>query len=196
MPEATRVTLLRHGEVAGPPHVFRGASDEPLSERGRAQMLAVVAGLGRLDAVAASPLRRCRAVAAEIAAARGLQLAVLPGLAEMRFGAWEGLTTDQAAARDPDAWSAWRSHAGTAAAPGGETLAGFRRRVLAAWAAWLADADGGHRLLVCHAGVMRVLLQATLDLPDHALYRVALPEAARCQVSVLAGHAPVLLSLN
>lgn len=195
-PEATLVTLLRHGEVAGRPHVYRGALDEPLSERGRAQMQAAVARVGPFDRLAASPLRRCREPAEAIAAGRGLALEVLPDLAEMRFGAWEGLTPAEAAAADPVAYAAFRRYADEAAAPGGETLGAFRHRVLMAWQAWLADGQGGHRLLIGHAGVMRVLLQAVLDLPDAALYRIALPEAAGFQVSVLPGHAPILLSLG
>jgi broad specificity phosphatase PhoE len=194
--EATRVTVLRHGAVAGRPYVFRGASDEPLSPEGRARMFAVTATLGPLDAIATSPLRRCRAVAEELAGVRGLPLAILPDLAEMRFGAWEGRTGAEVAVSEPDAYAAWCRFEDTASAPGGETLGAFRRRVLAAWSTWLADAGGGHRLLVTHAGVMRVLLQDLLALPAAALYRVALPEAAHFQVSLLPGHAPILLSLN
>lgn len=194
--EATVVTLLRHGAVAGRAHVFRGASDEPVSAEGRTQMLAVAAALGPLDRIATSPLRRCRAVAEEVAAARGVPLDVLDGCAEMRFGAWEGRTGAEAAAAHPNAYAAWCRFADTASAPGGETLSGFRRRVLAAWDDWLADAEGGHRLLISHAGVMRVLLQQLLGLPADALYRVALPEAAHFQVSLLRGHAAVLLNLN
>ncbi|MFA5081514.1 MAG: histidine phosphatase family protein [Hydrogenophilaceae bacterium] len=196
MAEATLVTVLRHGEVAGRPHVFRGASDESLTERGREQVLAVLAGLPEFNRIAASPLRRCRDVAAAAAAARGLPLEVLPGLAEMRFGAWEGYTVEEAAASHPEALAAFRGHADGAAAPGGESLGAFRQRVLAAWTAWLADGQGGHRVLISHAGVMRLLLQVVLDLPATSLYRVALPEAAHFQVSLLPGHAPILLSLK
>lgn len=196
VPGATLVTVLRHGEVAGRPHVMRGALDEPLSPGGHARVLAAAAGLAAFDRIATSPLRRCREPAAEIAGARGLALEVLPDLAEMRFGAWEGLTGDQAAARDPLAYAAFQALAEHAPAPGGETLAGFRRRVLAAWQAWLADAAGGHRLLLSHAGVMRVLLQSMLELPNDTLFRIALPEAASFQVSLLPGHPAILMRLG
>lgn len=195
-PEATRVTVLRHGAVAGPAHVFRGALDDPLSPEGRAAVLTVATRLAPFDRIASSPRRRCQAVAAELAGQGGLPLEVVAGFAEMHFGAWEGLTAEQAAARDPDRWPAWRRFADSAAAPGGETLAGFRQRVRAAWQDWTADAAGGHRLLLCHAGVMRVLLQDLLAMDAEALYRIALPEAAHFQVSLLPGHPPVLLNLN
>lgn len=196
MIEATLITVLRHGEVDGPAHVFRGWLDDPLSERGREQMRTVLAGLARPDRVATSPLQRCRELAAAYAGEHGLPLAVEPGFMELAFGEWEGLSADRVQASAPEALAAIQRQDADAAAPGGETLADFRGRVLAAWSGWLADADGGHRLLITHAGVMRVLLQHLLGLPDGAFYRVALPEAAHFQVSILPGHDPVLLNLN
>lgn len=194
---ATLVTVLRHGEVAGPAHVFRGRGDAPLTARGIEQMRGAVTALQpRFDAVATSPLLRCRVFAEAFAAERGVACRILDDMREMDFGTWEGLTGAQAAERDAAAYDRFCARADSASAPGGETLGDFRRRVLAAWAAWLAAADGGHRLLVTHAGAMRVLLQHVLDLPASALYRVALPEAAHFQVSLLAGEAPILMKLN
>jgi broad specificity phosphatase PhoE len=194
--EPTLITVLRHGEVAGRAHVFRGRSDEPLTDKGRGQVLAVAARLGPLTRIASSPLHRCRVVAATLADARGLALTVLPGMAEMAFGEWEGAAVAEVAARHPETYALFRTYADTAAAPGGENLVAFRRRVLAAWAAWSTAEAGGHGLLICHAGVMRILLQHLLAIPSDGLYRFALPEAAHFQVSLLAGHAPILLSLN
>lgn len=197
MSKATLVSVLRHGEVAGPAHVFRGRGDAPLTVRGHEQMRAAVAALRPdFDAVACSPLLRCRTFAEAVAVEQALDCQVLPDMRELDFGEWEGLTSAQAAERDAEAYERFQLRADSASAPGGETLGAFRKRVLAAWQAWLADADGGHRLLVVHAGVMRILLQHLLDLPAQSLYRVALPEAAHFQVSLLAGEAPVLMKLN
>lgn len=192
----TLVTVLRHGAVAAPGHVLRGLADPPLSPAGRAAMLAVLERLHvpPVDHVVSSPRRRCREVAEVAARDRGWPLRLEDGFAELDFGRWEGLTPEQAAADDPAGWRAFR--AGEGAAPGGESWAAFQARVLAAWQAWLADARGGHRLLLTHAGVMRILLREMLHLPFERLYRLALPEAAHFQVSVLAGEAPILLSLN
>ncbi|MBI5329817.1 MAG: histidine phosphatase family protein [Betaproteobacteria bacterium] len=195
-PEPTLVTVLRHGQTAGRAHVFRGAQDDPLSDAGRAAM---AAALTRLDAppcdrIAASPRTRCREAAAHHAQTRGVPLTLLEGFREMAFGAWEGLTPDEAALRDPELYARFRDHA--CAAPGGESLAGLRARVATAWQDWLADADGGHRLLVTHAGVMRALLMDLIGLPEGHVWRIALPECGHFRISHLAGHAPVLLHLN
>lgn len=195
-PEPILVTVLRHGEVAGPAHVFRGVTDVPLTPQGQGQMAAIIDAVGPFARIASSPLRRCRAFAETLTEASSSGLELLPAMAEMAFGAWEGLTWAQASAAHPDRFAAFARYAESAGAPGGETLAGFRKRVLAGWAGWLADGTPGHRLLITHAGVMRMLLQHILDLPDAALYRVALPYAAYFQVSELSGQPPVLLGLN
>ncbi len=213
---ATLVTVLRHGAVEGRPFVYRGRQDDPLSELGWRQMEAVVgAGLPAIYAgnrgqarshialshitpshIATSPLRRCRAFAQRLAERQGALLQVFPAFQEMAFGEWEGLTPEEAASRDPLEHPLFRASAGTVAAPGGETLTQVRRRARAGWEEWLNGAGGGHRLLVTHAGVMRALLIELLGLPASHIYRVALPEAAHFRVSILAGEAPILLSLN
>ena len=209
---ASVVTVLRHGAVEGPAFVYRGRRDDPLSELGWRQMEAAVGadrvrdlgagyrGRGPLLRVATSPLQRCRAFAQHLAERHGVPLHVSPAFQEIAFGEWEGLTPEQAAARNPVEHRRFRASAGTVAAPGGESLAELRQRVRAGWEAWLAQspdhAQGGQHLLVTHAGVMRALLIELLGLPASHIYRIALPEAAQFQVSLLAGEAPVLLSLN
>lgn len=190
---ATLVTVLRHGAVAGPPFVYRGRQDDPLSAAGWRQMEAAV-GVDAYDVIATSPLVRCREFAERLAGRNGGSLQILPAFQEIDFGEWEGLSSDQAAARDPDPHRRFR--AGSGAAPGGESLADLHHRVRRGWETWLADSGGDRRLLVTHAGVMRALLMDLLDLPASSIYRIALPEAACFQVSLLAGEAPVLLNLN
>ncbi len=205
---ATVVTVLRHGEVAGRPFVYRGRQDDPLSELGWKQMeSAVGAGLPAIngvnrgqarsyDAIAASPLLRCHAFAQQLAERLEIPLHVSPAFQEIAFGEWEGLTPEEAAQRNPVEHALFRASAGTVAAPGGENLTEVRQRVRAGWEDWLAGSLGGRRLLVTHAGVMRALLIELLGLPASHAYRIALPEAAHFQVSLLAGEAPILLSLN
>ena len=190
---ATLVTVLRHGAVAGAPFVYRGRQDDPLSEAGWRQMEAAV-GTEAYDVIATSPLRRCQEFSEKLARRNGLSLQLLPAFQEIDFGEWEGLTPDQAAAPHPDLHHRFR--AGNGAAPGGESLTDLHHRVRRVWETWLADSTGGRRLLVTHAGVMRALLMDLLDLPASSIYRIALPEAAGFQVSILAGEAPVLLNLN
>lgn len=190
---ATIVTVLRHGAVAGRPFVYRGKLDDPLSESGWEQMRQVMAGTPAYTAIASSPLRRCREFAEAIAAQHQLPLTVSAAFAELDFGTWEGLTPEEAASRDPEAHARFRAGG---AAPDGEALADLASRAWAGWQDWLNQPHGDERLLVTHAGVMRALLLLLLDLPASHAWRFALPEAASFRVSLLAGEAPILLSLN
>lgn len=194
----TLVTVLRHGEVAGRPHVYRGELDDPMTEAGTARVRAIADRLAKpaYDRIASSPRIRCLDFAAAYAGSRGYPLDVLDAMAEMRFGHWEGLTPAEAARVDPTQHELFRASAGKVAPPDGESITELRGRVRRGWEAWLAEAGGGHRLLVTHAGVMRALLIDLIGLDSAHAYRIALPEAAHFQVSVLTGEAPVLLNLN
>lgn len=196
--QPTLVTVLRHGQVNGRPFVYRGALDDPMTEQGAAILLRTAQRLASpaFDRIASSPLVRCLDFAEPYAMERKLPLDVLDSMREMHFGAWEGLTPEEAARLDPPHHELFRGTAGKVGAPEGESVTDLRKRVSRGWEDWLADAKGGHRLLVTHAGVMRALLMELIGLdPAHA-YRIALPEAAHFQVSVLPGAAPVLLNLN
>ncbi len=192
---AVVVTVLRHGECEGRNAVFRGRTDDPLSAKGWAQMRTVAARFPHFDSVSSSPLLRCRAFAAEFAAARGLPLQIEEGFRERDFGAWEGLSADEVATRFPTHGDP-RQNPYDNAPEGGETYPGFRARVESVWADWTARLAPGHHLLVAHAGIMRALLVHLLGLPPENLYRLNLPNAGHFSVSLLEGHAPVLLALN
>ena len=192
------VTVLRHGEVAGRAHVFRGALDDPLSAQGMVQMQQALARFPSVafDAVATSPLKRCHEFAAACAAQRRLPLQVLPPFSELAFGAWEGLTPEEAAARYPVEYRAFHATHGEHAPPNGESLAQFRARIDRGWHEWLTQDAGAKRLLVTHAGVMRALLMELFGFTPAQAFQVALPEAASLRISWLHGQSPFLLSIN
>jgi broad specificity phosphatase PhoE len=191
------LTLLRHGEVEGRPFVFRGASDPPLTPRGWAQLEGAYAAVSvpAPQAIVTSPLVRCRAFAERMAHAADLPLVVEPDLAEMRFGAWEELDADEVRALDAAQFDAFRADPCSVTPPGGEAYAAFAARVDRALAA-LAARDTGPLLVVTHAGVIRAALAQTLGLAPAAAFRIALPAAATCRLSILAGEPTVLLALN
>ncbi len=197
MSAALLVTLLRHGDVEGRPFVFRGASDPPLSPRGWEQMARAyaAAALPAPDAIACSPLARCRAFAAQAAGAAGVPLTVADDLAEMRFGDWEERSADEVRALDPPRFDAFRADPRAVTPPNGEAYEAFTARVDRALAT-LATAHRGHLVVVTHAGVIRAALGHALGLAPAALFRIALPAAATCRLSLLAGAPPVLLALN
>ena len=155
------IWLVRHGQtewaVLGR---HTGRTDVPLTDEGRAQALALEAGLASgpgFALVLTSPRQRA-SVTAELA---GFPSAVVdPDLAEWDYGALEGLTTPQIKAAHP-AWTIW-----TGPWPDGETVdqVGARAdRVLAR----AAEADGDV-LLFSHGHLLRILAARWLGLgPDY-----------------------------
>jgi probable phosphoglycerate mutase len=95
--DATEVLLVRHGAsqdaVPGEPfEMVEGHSNPPLSEIGRGQAEKVGARLAQSppDALFVTTLQRTAQTAAPLIAATGLEATVVPELAEVRLGEWEG----------------------------------------------------------------------------------------------------------
>jgi probable phosphoglycerate mutase len=94
---ATEIVVVRHGAtidaVPGAPFpMVDGRGDPPLSEAGAAQAQAVGDRLAGEDLAGlfVTPLQRTSQTAAPLAAATGLTPVVVPELAEVRLGDWEG----------------------------------------------------------------------------------------------------------
>jgi probable phosphoglycerate mutase len=96
-PDSVEVVLVRHGasEAALPGQSFAmvdGQGDPALSEIGKEQARSVAAALGdeSFSGLFASSLRRTQETATPLAAATGLELAILPDLREVNLGELEG----------------------------------------------------------------------------------------------------------
>ncbi len=160
--------LVRHGSVvAAERRRFIGHLDAPLSPLGEAQMEALSARLASvpLEAVYASDLSRARRSAEILAAPHRLTPRVEPALREMSMGRWEGLTAEEIAALDPEAFKEWIARIGEVPFPGGESLMDLDDRAWPVVEKILAGHGGAHVALVAHGGTNRVLLCHALGLP-------------------------------
>lgn len=101
-----------------------------------------------------SPLRRCAGLAQQLyARLDGVSLSFDPRLEEMGFGAWELRAWDDIARSEVDAWA----QDVTGYRPGGgESVMDMAQRVGAFYQE--AQVAGGERIVVCHAGTIRLLL--------------------------------------
>ncbi|HMD62733.1 MAG TPA: histidine phosphatase family protein [Stellaceae bacterium] len=165
----TKIILVRHGHVQGiSPERFRGRADLELTPEGRRQAEATARRVQASwipAALYASPLSRCRATAEAIGRPVGLTPAVVPGLLDIDYGEWQGLTPDEVGRKWPEALDTWYRAPHWAAIPGGESLQDVLARAVAA----LRDMIGRHPkdtvVLVGHDSVNRVILLHALDLP-------------------------------
>ena len=157
-----------------------GRTDVPLSESGRSSADRLAAAFAGLDvaAVYATPLRRAAATAAPIAAAVGREVTPCDGLTEIDFGAFEGLTPDEIARADPEQYARWTTAPAAIRFPGGESYADVRARAVPAVDEIARRHPVGTAVVVAHAGPIRIVLAAALDIPAAASFRMLVPHAA------------------
>ena len=151
-----KLILLRHGRTeANERRLYCGASDVPLSPRGREELLELK---GRVAYPDTNGLQLVTSGMKRADETLELLFGVRPdvrerGFCEMNFGRFEMHSYDELK-NDAD-YQAWiMNEDGTMPTPGGESSAQFRKRVFAA-----ADALRGDTLVVCHGGVIAALMQ-------------------------------------
>ncbi len=155
--------LARHGETewnrAGR---WQGQTDIPLSEIGRAQARALGAGLRMrgIVEVHASDLARATETAEIVAGMLDVVAFNIDArLRERGFGCFEGLTRDECAARDPEAWARYLADR-RATPPGGEPQQEVVARVVAALTdvARAPRTAGAASLVISHGGTIRTFI--------------------------------------
>jgi probable phosphoglycerate mutase len=193
----TRLILVRHGSTAhSAERRFSGRNDLPLDAAGQRQAASLAAravGFGDVAAVVSSPLPRARQTADTIAQALGRDVVVNDDLAEVDFGAWEGLSFAEAQAAYPTEVAAWLSSP-DAAPPGGESFAALARRVRRGRDAVIAGYPGGTVVVVTHVSPIKTLIRLALDAPPVSMFRLYLDTASVSMLDYLAdGNSAVRL---
>lgn len=184
----TRLFLLRHGEVEERYHrVFGGRIDMDLSPRGHEQARALANFLRRrpIDAIYASPMRRAQQTLAPLASHCPKPAITRPEFREVDFGDWTGLTWEQVHSRYQVSAFDWLERIEQGAIANAETGAGFRARVEPALQEIVREHAGESVAIVCHGGVIRMMLSILLDL---ALPKMAAFEIDYATVSQVERH--------
>jgi probable phosphoglycerate mutase len=188
----TKIILVRHGHVEGiSPERFRGRADLDLTPEGRRQAEATarrVRASWTPIAIYSSPLGRCRMTAEAIGRPFGLTPVPVPGLLDIDYGDWQGLTPDEARRKWPEALDTWYRAPHWAAIPRGENL----QDVLTRSVVTLRDVIGRHPedtvVLVAHDSVNRVILVHALDLPLSRYRRLGQDPCAINQIDFSEGE--------
>ena len=153
----------------------------PLDATGR--RLARAAAPSRPAAVRAwvAPSVRCRETAGEL----GYDAVVVPELAGLDVGRWQGATLEELSAKEPAALAEWLADPG-AAPHGGESVRGFCDRI----AAWLESAaeQSGRTVAVVDPEVVRAVAVRALGTPESAFWRIDVPPLSATEFSGRAGR--------
>ncbi len=156
----TRLCLVRHGETEwNAARRIQGQIDIELNATGLRQ----AAGAGRwlasagIVALYSSDLKRAWATAQAIGLALGLEPQAAPEMRERRYGAFEGLTYDEARAKHPDGYAAFEGRNADYNFEHGESLKEMFARVTGKLKAIAAAHPGGNVVVVLHGGVLDIV---------------------------------------
>jgi probable phosphoglycerate mutase len=187
---ATTLVMVRHGVTA---HTVDkrfsgglGGSNPGLSDVGREQVRLtaewIAPMVSRATAVIASPVRRTHESGQIVASVLGLPLESEPGLAEMEFGHWDGLTFAEVASRHGAELEGWLGDLDRRPT-GGESFRDVEARVLAGLERVLGDFAGQTVVVVSHVTPIKTLVAQALTAPLDAVFRMELSPASVSVVS-------------
>jgi alpha-ribazole phosphatase/probable phosphoglycerate mutase len=173
------LVFIRHGEtdMAGR---FCGHSDPELNRSGETQIARAaeeVAPLG-IQRIYSSDLVRAGRTATAIGRRVGIGVELQPGLREMNFGLWEGLTWQEIEKRYPHEAAEWSQEFRFRSAPRGETYAAFTTRVDAAIATLLCEPPASVTAVVSHRGVINYALTKFFGVPEAEAWTKTAPYGA------------------
>ena len=165
----TRLFLIRHGEVEDQYHRIFGGSriDMDLSPRGHEQASALAGYLQSksFDAIYVSPMLRAQKTLAPLAGLCAQPALTVPEFREVDFGDWTGHSWEQVKAKFNVSAFQWLDQMEAGTLPNGESAAQFRSRIEPPLRSLVERHAGQTAAIVCHGGVVRMMLSILLDLP-------------------------------
>ena len=185
----TSVYLVRHGETEWNVTLrCQGTADIPMNPTGHAQVASLGTALRSVAFAAAytSPLSRARLTAGAVLASRALDAVVEPGLRELSYGDWQGLTPQE---WPGDVAERWAADPWTVAFPNGESLAAVQARAVAAIGRIVAAHPGQCVLVAAHGHLNRLLLLHAHGADPGTFWDVAQPNGWACRIDYRAHDA-------
>jgi alpha-ribazole phosphatase len=201
--QPTFIDVMRHGEPEGScPEggtILRGSINHVLTDKGWLQAHQRVNNLltkktlengKEWDVIISSPLKRCAQFAQKLGAQKlGAEKTTIPVVIkdawrELHYGDWEGRSTQSIWQDQPEVMEKMWQKPLEFCAPNGESVKDFSQRIEQAWLDLLNEFQGKRILLVCHGGVMRVLLHQLLLMAPEGMNRFAIPYAAMSRFRV------------
>ena len=171
----TKVILVRHGQTLWNLEMkYQGHCDVELTEKGVEQAMLVAQRLAdeNVSAVYASDLCRALKTAECIAEKHNLPVTSIPGLREINFGEWEGLTFEGINSQWTDTMAAVFTHPDEAQIPGGETFRAVKERATLALEKLVAAHPNQTIVVVSHGGTIRTLLCSVLNIHLNYLWNI------------------------
>jgi len=191
----TKIILVRHGHVEGihPPR-FRGREDLPLTERGKAEALAVARRISERwhpACVYTSPLSRCVLTGAAIASACKIQSQSIEELNDIDYGSWKMKTFAEMQATQGELYASWFATPHLVRFPGGDSLQELASRAADALRIALERHPNQTVVMVAHDAVNRALLVQLADLPLSSYWRLVQEPCCINEIDIAANRIQV-----
>ena len=191
----TKIILVRHGHVEGihPPR-FRGREDLPLTERGKAEALAVARRISerwRPACVYTSPLSRCVLTGAAIAGACKVQSQSVEELNDIDYGSWKMKTFAEMQATQGELYASWFATPHLVRFPGGDSLQELASRAADALRIALEPHPNQTVVMVAHDSINRALLVQLADLPLSSYWRLVQEPCCINEIDIAANRIQV-----
>jgi alpha-ribazole phosphatase len=175
MTPATRIYLIRHGQVAGfdQPR-YNGQTDVALTDVGVEQYHLLKERLAdkRIAACYTSDLTRCTTGAEIICSQFGIEPVARRELRELNIGIWEGKTWKEITERWPEEWQARLNDLVNYRVPQGENLLDVEARVMPVIGEIRERHKGQEILVVGHGGVNRIILLNAIGAPLAGMFNI------------------------
>ena len=196
---STTILLIRHGQTEwNKVERFRGHADIPLNHTGlhQAEITARrVATEWKPVAIYSSPLSRAVQTADAIGQKCGVINGTYPGLIDIEYGEWQGLTPDEVRKKWPGLFEQWHDTPQLVQIPKGETLEELHTRAMNTVQDLSTRHSGKTIVLVGHTVINRVILLGVLGLGLDRFWHIGQdPCAINC--FDYEGNNTTLLSLN
>lgn len=168
---ATKIILIRHGITEwNRQKRYCGFFDISLSDKGKIQAgkLRERLILEKVHRVYCSDRKRAIHTAKIIF--NGSKIKKIPGLREMHFGIFEGLSHNEIIKRYHETYKKWLRDPFRISIPKGENLNTFKKRVGGAFKKIIAANPDKNVAVICHGGVISVFITAILKSGDFWKY--------------------------
>jgi probable phosphomutase (TIGR03848 family) len=167
-----------------------------LNDRGRKQAEAIAEILSRAKpkAIYASPLERAMETAEPLAEQLGKSVIARPGLGEIQYGKWEGVSLKLLRRRK--LWPVVQSNPSLARFPNGESFVEAQSRVVSEIESLRANHRGKKASFVCvsHADILKLLLAHFLGMPIDLFQRLIISPASISMIAI--DQAVRVISIN
>lgn len=153
---------------------FRGRADLDLDDIGIRQAEATAKRIDgwQLSVLYHSPLKRTTLTAQIIARKLNLEIKALPGIIDIDYGSWQGLSLAEAEKKDRKMFALWQEKPHLVKFPEGERLDDVRKRAASTVNDILKQHTGKNVVVVTHKVVCQILILHFLNMETARFWQI------------------------